>query len=184
MDRLFDEPTAPFGFAWLRTMALGRASPLHVDHPYMNRGTARLVTAWTPIGAVRQDEGPPYVVEGSHHWPDLRAQFEGHDVDRDPSRPGHLQEHPIDLAEARGARLLTAAFQPGDCMVFGMFVAHAASDNRSAGGRVRVSCDTRFQPAAEPMDERFARSNPPAHGGRGYGSLGAAQPMIAPLPTR
>lgn len=184
MSRLFGEPAAPFGFAWLRTMALGRASPLHVDHPYMNRGTERLVTVWTPIGSVEQEEGPLYMVEGSHRWPELKERFEGHDVDRDPSRPGHLHEHPADLAEAHGSRLLTTAFRPGDCMVFGMFTAHAAFDNGSRGGRVRVSCDTRFQPASEPMDERFAGPNPPAHGGKGYGCLSAAQPMTALPATR
>lgn len=184
MDRLFGEPAAAFDFAWLRTMTLGRASPLHVDHPYMNRGTSRLVTVWTPIGAVGRDEGPLYIVEGSHRWPELRARFEGHDVDRDPSRPGHLHEHPVELAEAHGVCLLTTAFQPGDCMVFGMFTAHAAFDNGSRGGRVRVSCDTRFQPASEPMDERFAGPNPPAHGGKGYGCLSAAQPMTAPPANR
>ena len=184
MERLFGERVAPFGFAWLRTMARGRASPLHVDHPYMNRGTSRLVTVWTPLGAVAHDEGPLYMVEGSHRWTELRARFEGHDVDRDPSRPGHLPEHPVDLAGAHGVRLLTTAFRAGDCMVFGMFTAHAAFDNRSESGRVRVSCDTRFQPASEPMDERFAGPNPPAHAGKGYGCLAAAQPMTAPPVSR
>ncbi len=184
MDRLFDAPSAPFGFTWLRAMAAGRASPLHIDHPYMNRGTGRLVTVWTPIGAVGRDEGPLYMVEGSHDWQELRARFEGHDVDRDPSRPGHLGEHPVDVAEAHDARLLTTAFAPGDCMVFGMFTAHGSFDNASVGGRVRISCDTRHQPASEPMDERFAGPNPPAHGGKGYGCLAAAQPMIAPMAKR
>lgn len=184
MTRLFAEPSAPFGFAWLRTMALGRASPLHVDHPYMNRGTDRLVTVWTSIGAVGLDEGPLYMVEGSHRWPELRDRFEGLDVDRDTSRPGHMDEHPVDLVEMHTTRLLTTAFAPGDCIVFGMFTAHAAFDNNSRGGRVRVSCDTRFQPASEPMDERFAGPNPPAHGGKGYGCLSAAQPMTATPTTR
>jgi hypothetical protein len=84
--RLFGEPSAHFGFAWLRAMPAGRASPLHVDHPYMNRGSHRLVTVWTPLGHVARDEGPLYVVENSHRDPDIRTRFEGHDVDRDPSR--------------------------------------------------------------------------------------------------
>lgn len=183
-DRLFDAPSVPFGFAWLRAMTAGRASPLHIDHPYMNRGTDRLVTVWTPIGAVGRDEGPLYMLEGSHDWPELRARFEGHDVDRDPSRPGHFDEHPVDLAHAHGARLLTTAFASGDCMIFGMFTAHGAFDNASPSGRVRTSCDTRFQPASEPMDVRFAGANPPAHGGKGYGCLAAAQPMTAPMAKR
>lgn len=184
MDRLFGEPSAPFAFAWLRAMTAGRGSPLHVDHPYMNRGSARLVTVWTPLGAVGAADGPLYVLEHSHRWGDLRARFEGLDVDKDPTRPGHLHERPVDLAGERGSRLLTSGFEAGDCLVFGMFTAHAAFDNRSRAGRVRLSCDTRFQPAADPMDERFAGPNPPAHGGQGYGCLAAARPLTEPMRTR
>lgn len=184
MTQLFGETATPFSFAWLRAVTAGRASPLHVDHPYMNRGSQRLVTVWTPLGQVERTDGALYVVEGSHGWSDVRARFEGHDVDRDPSRPGHMHEHPIDLAAERRSQLLTTTFQPGDCMVFGMFTAHAAFDNGSTSGKVRVSCDTRFQPAADPMDERFAGADPPAHGGKGYGCLSAAQPMTAPMMKR
>jgi len=49
MSRLFGEPASHFSFAWLRAMATGRASPLHIDHPYMNRGSQRLVTCWSPL---------------------------------------------------------------------------------------------------------------------------------------
>lgn len=184
MERLFGEPVDHFGFLWLRAMTSGRASPLHVDHAYMNRGSKRLVTVWTPLGAVGLHEGPLYMVENSHLWPDLRARFEGVDVDRDAGAVGHMTEHPVDLARDRGVRLLTTAFQPGDCMIFGMFTAHAAFDNHAEGGKVRLSCDTRFQPAADPMDERFAGPNPPAHGGQGYGCLSAAQPLTAAMIKR
>ena len=179
MAGLFGEAAAHFSFAWLRAMLPGRASPPHVDHPYMNRGSDRLVTCWTPLGPVALDEGPLYIVENSHRWPDLRAEYEGLDVDRDPSRPGHIRENPVDLAQARGVRLLTTAFAPGDCLVFGMFTAHASFDNGSTAGRVRISCDTRFQPAADHMDPRFAGADPPAHGGLGYGCLSAARPLGA-----
>jgi ectoine hydroxylase-related dioxygenase (phytanoyl-CoA dioxygenase family) len=182
--RLFGEPAAHFDFVWLRAMTRGRASPLHIDHPYMNRGSARLVTVWTPLGLVARDEGPLFVVENSHRDPEIRARFEGHDVDRDPSRPGHFDAHPADYAAARGTRLLSADFAPGDCVVFGMFTAHAAFDNASPTGRVRLSCDVRFQPAADPMDARFAGPNPPAHGGKGYGCLAASRPLDAPMTRR
>ena len=152
MSDLFGEPAAHFTFAWLRVMTAGRASPLHIDHPYMNRGSNALVTCWSPMGSVRLDEGPLFIVEGSHTWPELRVQFEGLDVDREPNRPGHLKESAADLARDKGTRLLTTSFQPGDCLVFGMFTAHAAFDNGSTSWRVRVSCDTRFQPASDVMD--------------------------------
>ncbi len=184
MERLFGGPVAHFSFLWLRAMASGRASPLHVDHPYMNRGSKRLVTVWTPLGSVDRHEGPLYMVEGSHRWPDLRSRFEGVDVDAQAGAVGHLAEHPVDLAQARGTRLLTTAFRPGDCMIFGMFTAHAAFDNHAGGGKVRLSFDTRFQPAQDPMDERFSGDDPPAHGGKGYGCLSAAQPLTAPMLKR
>jgi ectoine hydroxylase-related dioxygenase (phytanoyl-CoA dioxygenase family) len=177
MSQLFLEPAAHFTFAWLRAMAKGRASPLHIDHPYMNRGSKRLVTCWTPLCDISLTNGPLYILEGSHRWSDIREEFEGHDVDRDPSRPGHIKEGPVALAKRKESRLLTSEFGLGDCLVFGMFTVHGSFDNNSEIGAVRVSCDTRFQPAAEPMDERFSGPNPPAHNELGYACLSASLPM-------
>jgi len=179
MNTLFGEPADPFDFVWLRAMAPGRASPLHMDHPYMNRGTDRLVTCWTPLGPVTQEEAALYVIERSHTFYNVRAQVEGLDVDRDKTRRGSLSDDPIELARKHRSRLLTHSFEPGDVLIFGMFLIHASFDNCSIAGRVRLSCDTRWQPANEPMDERFRGPNPPAHGGKGYGCLTSAQPLAA-----
>jgi hypothetical protein len=177
LSALFDEPVDHFSFAWLRAMAAGRASPLHIDHPYMNRGSNRLVTCWTLLCDIGLNEGPLYVLEGSQNWSDIRQKFEGHDVDRDPSRPGHIEESPITLVDRKASRFLTSEFKPGDCLVFGMFAVHGSFDNNSETGRVRLSCDMRFEPASDPMDERFSGSNPPAHKGLGYSCLSASLPM-------
>ncbi|MGC3937587.1 phytanoyl-CoA dioxygenase family protein [Roseobacter sp. EG26] len=177
MDRLFGEKSQHFSFAWLRAMTAGRASPLHVDHPYMNRGSKRLVTCWTPLCDISLADGPLYILEGSHRWNDIRQQFEGHDVDQDTTRPGHIEQSAIALAQRKNSRFLTTEFKPGDCLVFGMFTAHGSFDNASQTGRIRLSCDTRFQPAADPMDHRFSGSSPAAHNGLGYGCLSAALPM-------
>lgn len=177
MSALFQEPVSHFSFAWLRAMIAGRGSPLHIDHPYMNRGSARLVTCWTPLCPIGLSDGSLYVLEESHKWPDIREQFEGHDVDRDQSRPGHFEEGPIALARAKQCKLLTSEFELGDCLIFGMFTAHGSFDNNSKAGRIRLSCDTRFQPTADAMDDRFSGPHPPAHGGLGYGCLSASKPM-------
>jgi ectoine hydroxylase-related dioxygenase (phytanoyl-CoA dioxygenase family) len=177
MEKLFGSSTAHFSFAWLRAMQAGRASPMHIDHPYMNRGTDQLVTCWSPIGPVNIDEGSLYILEGSHNWREIRNQFEGHDVDRDKSKPGHIQETPLELAQQNNSRFLTTSFNPGDCLIFGMFTVHGSFDNNSQIGRIRLSCDTRFQPAAQPMDPRFSGVNPSAHDGLGYSCLSAALPM-------
>ena len=103
---------------------------------------------------------------------------------RDRSRPGYIEEHVLDLATPKGARLLTTCFEPGDCLIFGMFLAHGSFDHAANNDRVRLSCDTRFQPVVEPMDARFAGDDPPAHDGKGYGCLSAAQPLTAVLTKR
>jgi len=177
---VLDDVVRPFDFIWLRAMLAGRASPLHFDHVYMNRGTERVVSIWIPLGDVAVADGPLAVVEGSHRFDELIGRYRGHDVDRDPSRPGHVAEAGRDFLEEKQARLLTADFRAGDLCLFSLFTLHGSVDNASPSGRVRLSVDTRWQPAAEPMDERWAGPDPKGHGGTGYGSLGSARPLGAP----
>jgi hypothetical protein len=171
-------PAEPFDFLWLRTMVEGRASPLHLDHVYMNRGTPSLVTAWLPLGDVPLQAGPLVVVEGSHRFEDVCARYRGVDVDRD-GLPGSFPEDAVAFARARGARLLTTDFRAGDVLLFGMFTLHGSCDNRMGGGRVRLSCDVRWQRAGEPRDDRWFGDPPPGHGGKGYGGLNGASPLGA-----
>ena len=180
MAAIIGEAARAFDFVWLRPVATGRASPLHLDHVYMNRGSERVLSVWIPLGDVPPGDGPIVVVEGSHRFADLVASFMGHDVDRDPGRPGHLAEDAIEIATVRGCRLLSADFRAGDIVVFGMFTLHGSCDNVSPVGRVRLSCDVRYQPAAEPVDERWVGNPPPGHGGGGYGAMSAARPLTAP----
>ena len=177
MEKIFGEKVTHFSFAWLRAMQAGKASPVHIDHPYMNRGTKNLLTCWCPIGPVGLDEGTLYVLENSHTWSDIRAQFEGLDVDRDKTRLGHIEDTPLALAARKSSRFLTTSFNPGDCLIFGMFMVHGSFDNNSPLGRIRLSCVTRFQPINQPMDPRFSGKNPLAHSGLGYGCLTASLPM-------
>jgi ectoine hydroxylase-related dioxygenase (phytanoyl-CoA dioxygenase family) len=168
--------TLPFDFLWLRTMTQGRASPLHFDHVYMNRGSPRLVTAWIPLGDVPLRAGPLVVVEGSNQFEDLIARYRGVDVDRD-SLPGSFPEDAVAFALSRQTRLLTTAFQAGDVLLFDMFTLHGSCDNRLAGGQVRLSCDVRWQAAADARDERWFGHPPPGHGGLSYGGLNGARPL-------
>ena len=65
---LLGEPARAFDFLWLRPTPVGRASPLHFDHVYMNRGSERVVTVWIPLGPVPVADGPLVIVEGSHRF--------------------------------------------------------------------------------------------------------------------
>jgi ectoine hydroxylase-related dioxygenase (phytanoyl-CoA dioxygenase family) len=178
MEKFLGGVVEPYDFLWLRAMHRGRASAYHFDHVYMNRGTANLFTVWTPLGDMSLEEGPIAMVEGAHLWEDLIAEYRGFDVEVDTSRLGHVTMDPVALVKERGTRLLTAEFRAGDVLVFPMFNLHGSLDNRSAEGRVRLSCDTRYQLASEKFDERWVGSDPIGHG-TGYASLSGAQPATS-----
>ncbi len=168
--------TKPFDFLWLRTMLEGRASPLHFDHVYMNRGSSHLVSAWVPLGDVPVIAGPLVVVEGSNRFDDLAARYRGVDVDRD-GLPGSFPIDAVAFAAGRGARLLTSDFSAGDVILFDMFTLHGSCDNRMGGGRVRLSCDVRWQLAADTEDDRWFGRPPKGHGDLSYGGLNGAKPL-------
>lgn len=175
--------TQPFDFLWLRTMLEGRASPLHFDHVYMNRGTPNMVTIWVPLGNVPVEGGPLVVVEGSNRFSDLQDRYRGVDVDRD-GLPGSFPDDAIAFAASRNTRLLTASFNIGDVIVFDMFTLHGSCDNRMGGGRVRLSCDVRWQRAGEAQDDRWFGSPPKGHGDLSYGGLNGARPLGQPYIAR
>ncbi len=179
MAALLGAPVVPFDFAWLRAVTAGRASPFHFDHPYMNRGSPRVLTCWVPLGDVALEEGPLVALEGSQRFEDLAARVRGRDVDREPGFSGSFGDDVMALAEARGSRFLSTDFRAGDVLIFGMFLFHGSLDNRSPAGRLRLSCDVRFQPAADARDERWFGAPPRGHGDRSYGGLNGAQPLTA-----
>jgi ectoine hydroxylase-related dioxygenase (phytanoyl-CoA dioxygenase family) len=144
----------------------------------MNRGAESLYTVWTPLGDVPIEDGPILLMEGSHRWDDLIAQFRGFDVDKDKTRPGHVTMEPVTFAQERGCRLLTTDFRAGDVLIMTMFMLHGSLDNRSPEGRLRLSCDTRYQLASDPIDDRWIGDNPIGHG-KGYGGMGGALPITA-----
>ena len=61
-----------------------------------------------------------------------------------------------------GNRWLTTDYAMGDLLVFSMYTMHASMDNQSS--QIRLSTDTRYQLASEPVDERWIGENPIAHG--------------------
>ena len=65
-----------------------------------------------------------------------------------------------------------------------MTTLHGALDNHSPLGRVRLSCDVRYQPAAEPLDPRYFGADPGGTFGGGYGELNGARPLTEPWHRR
>jgi hypothetical protein len=75
------------------------------------------------------------------------------DRDNNPYSGGWYSKDPVEVQERFGGRWLTTEFQAGDLLVFTMFTLHCSLDNQSR--RIRLSTDSRYQLASEPVDERW-----------------------------
>lgn len=160
---LYGEPALSFPYKWLRFVGRKEFTGAHFDRVYMGRGSARLRTAWVPLGDVPLELGPLAICVGSHRLPGfdkLHQTYSEIDVDRDLVE-GIFTQDPLEVTEMFGGRWCTATFEAGDILMFSMRTMHASLDNTS--DRCRISCDVRFQPASDPVDERWVGDDPIGH---------------------
>ncbi|MGQ9881453.1 MAG: phytanoyl-CoA dioxygenase family protein [Armatimonadota bacterium] len=159
-------PAMTFSYKWIRAVGTGDFTGAHYDIVYMGRGTTNLYTVWTPLGDVSFEKGPLAILEASHRLEKLKQTYGRMDVDRD-NVAGWFSNDPVELVEQFGGRWLTTEFEMGDALIFGMFTMHASLNNVTSS--YRLSCDTRYQRADEPADERWIGENPIGHYAWGKG---------------
>ncbi len=149
-----------FDFKWLRTAGPGAGSHIHYDIVFMGRGTQDLYSCWTPFGDVSLDMGPIVFCLGSNRFDKVRKTYGQSDVDRDLIE-GHFSHKPLEVIEKFGGYWATTSFFAGDVIIFSMFLMHASLVNTS--NRIRITADTRYQLASEPIDERWIGEDPKGH---------------------
>ena len=174
------------------------ATQPHYDLVYMGRGTHQLYTSWTPLSDIPMSMGGLMVLENSHRQQELIATYGQQDVDlyceNDPDSSalvadaraaardlsgeergrvqwqsptfGSYSEDADATRRELGGRWLTAEYRMGDLLVFSMYTMHASADNHS--DQIRLSSDSRYQLASEPVDERWIGEDPPLHGIRAH----------------
>lgn len=187
-QRFLGDEVRHFDFIWLRSKSPGKGTPPHGDSVFMNRGTPNLFTAWTPLGDIDTTLGGLMILERSHRNDDVRSTYGARDVDEycenipeavaaatqtpgwtdrnGEAWDGTISRQPVRLQQELGGRWLTTTFHPGDLLVFGMHTLHASLDNQT-GNQLRLSTDTRYQLASEPVDERWIGEKPVGHGPEG-----------------
>ena len=183
--QFYGEDIRHYDFTWLRAIGPGKGTNPHCDLPYMGRGTHKHMTCWLPYGDVSFELGGLMVLENSFKRMDLLENYVYRDVDAfcenkaaDVAKvkdgkwtfTGTLSHNPPAVRQKFGGRWLTTEYEAGDFLTFGMFMVHASLDNRTEN-RLRISSDTRYQRASEPIDERWIGVNPPAHGPNGKRNL-------------
>jgi hypothetical protein len=164
-----------YDYTWLRAVAPGRGTYPHCDIVYMGRGTDQVYTVWTPLGNIPWELGGLMILENSHRLESIKNSYGRKDVDSYCANrttaglyasnqkwwDGALSKNPVSLRRKYGGRWLSAEFKAGDVLIFGMFTIHGSLDNHSPS--IRLSSDSRYQRASEPVDERWVGSNPMAH---------------------
>jgi ectoine hydroxylase-related dioxygenase (phytanoyl-CoA dioxygenase family) len=181
-ERFLGGPVRHLDFTWCRVKTSGTetATSPHYDIVFMGRGTSNLYTSWTPLGDIPKQMGGLMLLENSHRQEEIKESYGRIDVDvyctNAPDaaeiESGKKRWHHADTGQyAKDAvavgrelksRWLTADYQLGDLLVFGMYTMHASMDNHT--NRVRLSTDTRYQLTSEPVDERWIGEEPIAHG--------------------
>ena len=161
--RFYGEAPATFGHKWLRAVGNEKFTGSHMDVVYMGRGSERVNTVWIPFGDIPIAQGTLVICEASHRldsFAKLRETYGASDVDRDRTE-GWFSEDPEEIIDRFGGRWLTAEVRAGDVITFGLHTLHGSTTNTT--NRFRISCDVRYQPASEPMDERWAGDSPAGH---------------------
>ena len=186
-------PVHHYDYTWFRakTPTPNSASEPHCDIVYMGRGTPDLYTSWTPLGDIPQQMGGLLVLEKSHLHAELKRTYGQTDIDvycenegeaaaivasakaanRELTPPertairwttlGAYADDPVAARHTLGGRWLTADYQIGDLLVFTMFTLHCSHTNQT--DRLRISTDTRYQLASEPIDPRWIGEEPPGN---------------------
>ena len=163
---IYGEPASTFSYKWMRAVGNEQYTGSHYDVVYMGRGSARVCTVWIPIGDAPKEHGSLAICEGSHsseRFKRLRDTYGQMDVDRD-NMEGWFSEDPREIIDKFGGRWLGADYFAGDVLIFGLYTLHASTTNTT--NRFRLSCDVRYQPESEPIDDRWVS------GGRGHYAWG------------
>ena len=179
-------PVLHFDYIWLRAKRPGTtdATAPHYDVVFMGRGTKRLYTSWTPLEDIPLEKGGLMLLENSHRQEEVKSTYGALDVDtycenktearailsgekqwEDRVNGGKYDDDAIAVRERLGGRWLTADFRAGDVLLFCMYMMHASMDNHTRS--FRVSTDSRYQRASDPVDERWVGKDPLAHGPHG-----------------
>ena len=116
-----------------------------------------------------------WVMPGTHKHERLRQGYARRDVDtycanrplrtgnwNAPGSDGWLSNDPVGVRRGLKGTWRSEEFRAGDVIIFSTCLVHAGLDNHTA--RLRLSTDSRYQPASEPADERWIGANPIAHG--------------------
>ena len=121
---IFAYPSIGFDFIFLRPVANGKSTKMHCASGFFTRKTKKVLTCWFVFTEISLDRGPLFIIENSHKFEDLKNQYLDFDVAIHKDRKAMINVDPIEFANQRGSKILTAHFKPGDTLIFWMYTLH------------------------------------------------------------
>jgi len=179
-------PVRHYDRTWLRVKGSRDTTTTfpHYDIVYMGRGTTRVFTVWTPLGDTQLEMGGLMIAENSHRLEEVKNTYGTMDVDKyctnsdeaadiesgkklwaDMVDSGAYSQDAVAAQKQLDRRWLSTNYRAGDVLVFTMHTLHAGMDNQT--NRLRLSTDSRYQLASEPIDQRWVGKDPVGHGPEG-----------------
>jgi len=147
-------------FKWLRAVGPGEFTGLHTDRVFLGQNSESLITVWLPLHATKPADGGMIVCRATHRsraFADLRRSYGASQVGVDGTASGWLTNDGSGLASflptssAPGSIDWRAGnFEEGDLIVLHQDLLHMTACNTADS--FRISCDTRWQPCAEPAN--------------------------------
>uniref|UniRef100_A0A7S0QVB7 Phytanoyl-CoA dioxygenase n=1 Tax=Pyramimonas obovata TaxID=1411642 RepID=A0A7S0QVB7_9CHLO len=144
-------------YKWLRAVARGEFTGVHSDRVFLGKGSERLLTLWLPIGDVPVEQGAMMVCRGSHRlraFAPIHTCYGKSQVGKDGTVSGWFSDDGNDVGTVVANRYAvdwrTTDFEAGDAVALSLDVIHMTAANRT--DQIRLSCDTRWQPAQDPRD--------------------------------
>jgi ectoine hydroxylase-related dioxygenase (phytanoyl-CoA dioxygenase family) len=144
-----------------------RTTDAHYDLIYLRGGTDTVLSSWIPLGDIPLEMGGLTYLEGSDEFGrKLEADFAAKSMDLSPaerlnaynkhmSATGGIGKNLSVLVSRYNTRWLVADYEAGDMVIHTSYMIHAATQNMSAEGRLRLSTDIRYQRIRDEIDARW-----------------------------
>lgn len=141
----------------------------HYDLIYLRGGTDTVLSSWIPLGDVPLEMGGLTYLEGSDAFGrQMEADFAARSTALSPeerlnaynkhmSATGGIGKDLSALVSRYKSRWLVADYEAGDMAIHTSYMIHAATQNNSHEGRMRLSTDIRYQRIRDEIDARWQK---------------------------
>eukprot|EP00996_Jenningsia_fusiforme_P002210 NODE_3046_length_1061_cov_24.851779_g2797_i0.p1 GENE.NODE_3046_length_1061_cov_24.851779_g2797_i0~~NODE_3046_length_1061_cov_24.851779_g2797_i0.p1 ORF type:complete len:227 (-),score=28.79 NODE_3046_length_1061_cov_24.851779_g2797_i0:146-826(-) len=137
---------------WLRAVAKGQFTGLHIDRVYFGNFAPSMLTIWIPFGDIEPSQGTVLFASqyrSADAFSEVRAHYNGSRAGRDGRDSGWYSNDAADLEQFGDCGWRCGPMYMGDILLIGPETMHMSTTNQTDA--LRMSCDTRWHSASESL---------------------------------